>query len=341
MLKNKYLYSLWDLSFIMQRNLYMISKGKEINEYGSNDVIKMIIQSVRKIARDWDITSDKMIFIADRWSSKYDGYFRTQILDKKYKIDRVYVTEEVVEQMKSDPTKTPEEIHEAEKEAYFNKVKYESKWGLVKDFKTIGIPVLMEEGYEYDDIVYTASNVLYGKDNGKKSIIVTKDSDLMYSTTPQMDMFRVKAGKSDAKLVTYDEMYYTIPESLRNRGVTLYQYKAFLDSLGFGHNAMTVTRKAYCTDTESTILKILDGDYSDIEDIETFNKQMLSFDVSKFPNIDKVINMINNDFPSIGKIGTVEDFHTFCNKYKIEGISDKYFTELVENLDPNLYTKLY
>lgn len=66
---------------------------------------------------------------------------------------------------------------------------------------------------------------------------------------------------------------------------------------------------------------------------------MLSFDVSKFPNIDKVVNMINEDFPTIGKIGSLEDFHSFCSKYKIEGISDKYFSELVGDLDPNLYTK--
>lgn len=339
MTNNKYLYSLWDLSFLMQRNLYMISKGKDIGEYGPSDVIKMILQSVRKIARDWGITSDKIIFLADRWSSDYNGYFRTAILRGEYKIDRVYITEEVVEEMKKDPSKTPEEIHEAELQAYFNKVKYITKWGLVKDLKNLGIPVLMEEGYEYDDLVYVASNVLYGKNNGKKSVIVTKDSDLMYSTSPQMDLFRMKSGKSEAKLVTYDEMYYKIPESLRNRGVTLYQYKAFLDSLGFGHNAMTVTRKAYCTNTESTILKILNGDYSDVEDVDTFNKQMLSFDVSKFPNIDKVINMINEDFPTIGKIGSLEDFHSFCSKYKIEGISDKYFSELVGDLDPNLYTK--
>lgn len=335
---NRYKYAILDLSYIMMRNLFSVSRGKGVGEYTSGDLIKTIIWTINKMARDFGITADKCIMVYDKWSKEYQGYYRTYLLKGFYKSTREYMTPELLEKMKQDPSVTPEEIHEAELKCYQNQVKYEAKWGMVRDLKNLGVPCLGLDGYEYDDLAYLAACMLYGEDGGKKSVIVTKDSDLQYSLTPQMDYFKIPTSGSQPKIITYDEMYSTIPKSLTDRGVSLYMYKAFMDSLGMGHNDMTKTKKNY-VDPEEAILRLLDGDYSVVDDIEVFNKQMESFDISKFPKLDEAKSIISKQFGTVGKLGGLDDFHNFCEKYKISGISDKYYSEFIGRFDQKLFTE--
>lgn len=337
MIGNKYRYLILDSSYVITRNLFAISKGKEIGEYTEGDVMRMTIWTLNKLARDYGITADKILMVGDKWDPDLGGYYTTYLLKGKYKSDRVYINEDVVEQMRNDPNVTPEELHEAEIKLYQNQVKYKSKWGMVRDFKNIGIPSFFVSGWEFDNLAWLASCMLC--DSNKKSVIVTKDSDLQYALSPMMDYFRIPTGGSDPVIITYDEMYNTIPKSLRDRGISLYQYKAYSDSLGFGHNAMTSTRKSGCTDSEEIINKILDGDYSMVEDIETFEKQMTTFDISKFPRLEEAKKIVAEEFSTVGKIGSLNDFHDICNKYNITGVSDRYYSDFSNRFDPKLFTE--
>lgn len=339
MVYNKYLYALVDMSYLLSRNLFAASRGKNINEFTEGDVIRITLQTINKIPRDYGITCDKFIFLFDKWDKTLGGYYRTYLLKNyvTYKGSRRYMDEVLLEEIKSNPESTPEQIAAAELEYYTNQVKYKSKWGMIRDLKNFGIPCFGVDGWEFDDLAWLAGCMLYNKDNGKKSVIITKDSDLQYSLTPQMDYFRLPTGGSDPEVITYNQMYATIPDVLKEKGVSLYQYKAYLDSLGFGHNDMTKTAKSR-VDPTNIICEVLNGDYTNVENVEAFTKQMESFDLSKFPRLAEAQEMIATELGTSGKIGTVEDFHKFCTKYKVTGISDAYFSELMGRFDEKLFS---
>jgi hypothetical protein len=325
MIGNKYQYGLIDLSYLLMRNVFAVSRGKKKGEFTAGDVIKMTIQTLNKIPRDFNISVDKYILVRDTWSKDYAGYYRTYLLNGLYKTTREYITEEKVEEMKKDPTKTPEEIEE----------KTDAKWGLIKGMKDFGVPCISVEGWEFDDLAYLASQMLYSMSE-KPSVIITKDSDLKYSLTPKMDYFRIPTGGSAPQVITYNEVYQEIPEPLRDK-VSLYQYKALLDSIGEGHNDMTKTRLDK-VDPIETISKILREDYSNLADYDTFVRQYNSFDISKFPRLQEAQQIIANDLGKLGRLGGTQEFNQFCSTYGISGISDRYFTEFIHRFDPKLFS---
>ena len=332
---NKYKFVFVDFQFILTRNCWVVSRGKEPGEYTPGEVMRMTIWTINKLARDYGITADKIILIYDKWDKQLGGYYTTHILGGEYKDSRKYMTEELYQEIKNNPNTTPEELHQAEKELYQNQVKYKSKWGMIAGFKNFAMPCIGLEGWEADNFAWLASCLLYGKYD-KPSILVTKDSDWQYLTNPQLSMLRLQSGGADPIHITYEEMYYQIPESIRNRGVGLYQYKSLVDSIEGSHNDMRRTRRSYA-DPERTILEVLDGDYSNIEDYDRFKKQLDSFDISKYPRFEEAKRLVTDVFPTCGKLGDLQEFHTFCDKHGIEGISDRYFTEFISRFDPKLY----
>lgn len=338
---NKYQFLLVDFQFILTRNLFVISKGKELGEYTYGELIRMTIWTINKLARDYGLTSDKVILIYDKWDKTLGGYYTTYLLKGQYKDSRKYMTEELFQEIKNDPTKTPEEIHKAELELYQNQVKYKAKWNMIGGYGngglgSFGMPCLGLDGWEADNLAWLASCLLYNNASEKPSILVTKDSDWSYLTSPRMEYFKVPKSGEEPRVITYDEMYYQIPQEIRNRGIGLYQYKSLVDSIDGSHNDMRRTRKDYA-DLTKTILQVLDGDYSNIEDVELFNKQYNSFDISKYPRFEEAKRLITDVLPTCGRLGTIPEFHTFCDRHGISGISDKYFTDFISRFDPKLY----
>lgn len=334
---NKYKYALADFSYFVTRNLHIVSK-KGIGNYTAGDCIKVCIQSINKLQRDFGVDASKFIFLADKWDNNFGGYYRTYLLKGLYKDDRIYVTEEMVEQMKNDPNVTEKKLKKAQEECYFNKIKQEAKAIMVRELKNFGIPVLMVPAWEFDDLAYLAAGMLYNSDT-RKSVIVTKDSDLMYSVSPRVDLFRTQSKTSPAQFITYDEMCETIPDELKGK-ISLYGYKAYMDSLGaIGHNNMRRTKKIGANPTQ-TILGLLGGDYSNVEDIDTFQRQLNSFDISKFPRLEEAQNLIANLFGTVGKLGTLEEFHGFCDRNGISGISDRYYSSFISKFDSKLFCEV-
>jgi len=346
---NRYKYALVDMSYILVRNLKAISAGKQIGEYNEGEVLRITIQTIKKIVRDYGITADKYIFIYDKWDKEINGYYRTYCLKDfvAYKGSRVYINEAYVRKLEQelaaiDPSnqaeieKKKKEIEAAKKEAYENQIKFNAKTAMINDFPSIGFPCFGLEGWEFDDLAWLSTCLLFEEPDNRASIIITKDSDLQYSLSPRMDYFKLPTAKSTPKIITYDEMVKTIPPAISSRGVNLYNYKAYLDSLGTGHNDMkpTVTSK---NSIDDIILHILDGDYSDVNK-DQFLAQFNSFDLHKFPRLDQAVNIINNNYKSYGHLGDLNQFHEFCQKYKINSISDKYYQELIQGFNPLLFS---
>jgi len=340
MLSNKYNQVWVDGSWLLTRSLWMATKDLKIEEFNPGDVVKLCLYTISKLSKDWGITNDKVITVWDKWSRNYNGYWRSWMIKDfvQYKGSRKFVTEETIEEMRNDPNITEEELNKAIRELATNKIKFKAKEIMMNEFPRIGIPSYFCEGAEFDDIVSIASFQLY-QPGGKPNVIFTKDSDLQYSTCPNcIWACPPKSGETEPKIITYDEMYYQIPEPLRNAGLSLYNYNALMNAAGFmGHNDMGVAKKSH-TDSVSALLKIMSGDYSDLENVDMFRAQLASYDLSQFPDIEKVKYDISN-FDKIGHYGDLNDFHAFCTKNKVTQVSDKYYSAMMERFDQKLFTE--
>ena len=354
MIGNKYKYALIDMSYVLSRNIYGVSVSRGPKNYTEGDVIKLTIQTLSKITKDYDISADKFIFIYDKWDKNLGGYYRSSLIKElggDYKGSRVFINDQYVVDLKNKYTEefrnrtdvTNEEIEAAKKEiesaenkAYENKIKTNSKYIMINELGNFGVPCLGLDGWEYDDLAWLSACLLFSDSDPKPSVIITKDSDLTYSLTPKMDYFKIPTGGSTPKIITYNEMYSQIPQDLIEKGMTLYNYKSYLDSLGTGHNDMSKTMKPR-KNVDQVILNILNGNYDDLTDKDMFLKQMSTFDLRKFPRLDEAKNMIWHQFNSVGKLGSIQDFKNLCNKYKIEGISDTYYNNFITRFDQTLY----
>lgn len=329
---NKYELMLVDLSFILSRNLYIISKERK--DYTVGRVMKSVIQTISGIFTNYGITADKVILISDKWSPEYSGYYRTHLIKDliDYKGDREHITYDYIDSVSSGISS--EELERLKEKAYLEDIRHKSREAIMADFKNIGLPVYYVDSWEADDIAYLSTNLLYDLSD-KKSILVTNDSDWKYLISPKMDYFSFPKKGESPKTLTYDEMYDSIPEDIKNKGVSLYDYSAYLNSLGVSHNNMKSTKKPRANNTK-TILGILNNDYTNVIDINGFKIQFDTFDLKKFPHFEEAragVNMFN----SFGHLGNLDDFHNICEKYGIYGITDDYFQNLMNYLNPNLY----
>ena len=336
---NKYQYLLADLSLLLSRNVFACSRGKEVGEYTAGDVVKMTIQTLNKIARDYGITSDKVILLADTWAPEYGGYYRTWLLGGNYKDSRSWMTPEKFQEISDNPDTSPEELGKAKKELYQNQVKQEAKRILREEATKIGLPCFGISGLEYDDLCYIISSMLYASGSTKKSVIVTKDSDCMFCTSPVVDYFRLPVGGSKPELHTYQDIYTTnVPESLRNLGVSLYSYKSMWDSLDGGHNDLRRTRAAR-TKLEDVMIKIISGDYSGVKDKDLFLSQYETFRLENYPMISEAVSEISKKLHTIGHLGDISEFHDFCKSFGISDISDSYYTSFITRFSQKLFTE--
>lgn len=339
---NQFKYGYVDISWILNRNTFAIAARNET--YSHSDIVKMTIQSTAKWLREF-ISVDKLVFFKDTWDPDLKGYFRTAMtreLGGDYKGTRVYMTPELLEEMKASPDVTPEEIKKAEKELYLNQMKNKAKWALVGGDlgKVLGIETIAVQGWEFDDLATLASHTLGAelKEGDKPSVIITKDSDLLYSTSPGCALWIPPLGQKPSRLVTYEQACAEyLPPQFHGR-LSLYKYKAMADSTGaVGHNDMSRT-VIPGIDVNTAIEKILTGDTSVLTNPELFKKQYETFNIWNFPRLEEARRHITENLPVIGRIGSIPEFHTFCDKNGISGISDRYFTEFVGRFDSKLFS---
>lgn len=338
---NKYRYGLVDLSYILNRNVFSCFR-KDQNTVG--DIVRSIIQTIGKLGRDYDITADKYILLNDTWSKIHGGYFRTYLLKGSYKTTRHHTTKEELEELKNNPLASAKEIAKAEESLEIDFLKREAKKIILSELGNYGIPCVSVAGWEFDDLIRLSSVLLDSEPTGKSSVVITKDSDLLYSLTPRLDYFKIPSGGSIPQIINYSQVWYSVPEKIRESGLSLYDYKSYVDSLGSGHNDMTRTKK-FRGNTDKIILQILSGDYSGVENKELFETQLKTFRIQDFPNFDEAQAKLIEAFTKSGKIKDYEEFKLFCDSYKLNTdyetpgkyISERYYNEIINNLDKNLY----
>lgn len=339
---NKYRYAIIDQSFILQRNLFAITRRKKAGEYVDSDLIKSCLYTLNKISRDYEISADKFIFLMDKWDGS-NGYITTQILKGGYKSQRgdisdetgkkTYMTEGKFEEIKNDPSILEEDKEKAYSQLYRHKVEISAKYKIAQELGNFGIPSFCVPGWEFDQLAYLSGKLLEG--DNKPSILITQDSDLTYALTPNLDYFRIPSSKQIPKIIKYSDMEIKIPEDLRDR-ISLFQYGAYLNALGVSHNGMKKTKKMF-SKTSQVINKVLNGDYSSVEDVDLFKLQLSTYDISKYPRYEEAKDIILNLFPKFGKVGSYIDWLRFCEKLNIRGLSMDFYTSLVSNFNIELY----
>ena len=336
MLRNNYSQIWIDGSFLLSRAVYgLLGRTHDPDEFTPGDIFKVNLQTINRLARDWGISGAKIIIIWDKWSSDYSGYIRSWLLRDRltYKGSRKIVNQEYVNEL--ERTGTADEVKKAKRDLAINNLKQSSKYAMISEFPRLGIDCYYYPGYEFDDIVTLASFYYHNKTD-LPNIIVTKDTDLQYSLCPSCDFFSLPTHGSNPRIITYKEMYETIPQSLRDRGVSLYQYNAMMNAAGFfGHNDLTPTKKRRVK-SEETLLKILDEDYSNLRDPELYKLQYETYDLSKFPGVENVQRDIEA-FISSGTYGSLDNFHEVCKTYSITEISDIFYLGILSRLDEKYY----
>lgn len=339
MSKNKFKFGCVDLSWVIARNSFAIASRNEV--YTSGDIIKMTIQTLNKFSRDLGLSVDKLIFFRDTWDKETQGYFRTNMIRKaggtEYKGTRVYMTDELLENIKSDPNSTEEDIKKAEKEYYFNKTKNQAKWALIGEFGKLGIPTVSVPGYEFDDLATLMSFLLCDQD--KPNVIITKDSDLIYSTSPNCYLWQPPLSKTPQKLTSYSEAYQNyLPDQFKGR-LGLYEYFSMQQATGaVGHNDMNLTI-AEGVDADQAIEEALNGDFSNFTNKDLFITQYKTFNLGNLPRFEEAKKIITENLGIIGNIGSLQDFHNFCDKHSITGISDRYYSEFINRFDFKLFNE--
>ena len=342
---NKYRYCFIDSSYLVRRNAWGCSRGREPGEYNFLDVVKSSIQTINKLSRDYGVSSDKFILVFDSWSKDYQGYYRSWLLKDKvtYKSSRKFESVDELKRMEQDPNVTEQELHDYACRLYENQQRMEAL-KVMKNLGKIGIPAIWAESFEFDDIAYMAGVLMSNED--KPSVIVTKDSDLKYCTTPKLDYFSLPTGGSDPEITTYDQMWSEVPDSYKPAleegakngfGSGLYYFKAIMDSLGDGHNDLSKTRRPK-TNGLKVIGEVLAGDYTNVLDIDLFRRQIETFQVFNFPKAMEAYQTICS-IPKIGHYADMDDFKTFCDSIGLTGISDSYYQEFLSHLEPKLFSE--
>lgn len=332
MILNEHRYLFVDGSFMLKRHNFMESKDwinsdRDDSKYTAANVARRFMYSVNKLGQEVGGV-DKIFILWDMWDGG-NGYYTTQILKGKYKDSRKFETKEDAEK----PDLTEEEKREILDNAKRNEMQIESKRFIINHLGDYGMPSIRYGGYEADNLVWVYSSMLAFSD--KTSVFSSSDGDWKFNgTSPSTHVYKVGMRGGKSEMFKYDQMVTEIPEDLRGK-VSLYDWKAYWDSLDGSHNDMRKTRRDR-VDTASIIENIvLRNDYSGIEDLELFKSQYSTFRVDQFPGFQRIID----EFPEKMKSGTfksLSEFREFSDKSGL-GISDSWYTKFTDRLDPMLY----
>jgi 5'-3' exonuclease len=93
---NNYTLVLIDGSFLLTRALFAVTRGKDPGEVKPGELMKVNLQTINRLGRDWKISGSKVIIVWDKWAPEYGGYIRHHLLRDRltYKSSRKIVTED-------------------------------------------------------------------------------------------------------------------------------------------------------------------------------------------------------------------------------------------------------
>lgn len=293
----KFNYLAIDAQLVLTRNFHRLRSGY-LTEGG---LVKSFLQSIVKLCRE--VPTENVITLWDR-----SPYHRHAIMSD-YKGDRKYYTESDLTDELSE-----EERSKIERDIADFKLRNKVKYYLINNSVKLGMPSILHEGYEADDLAFICSRNLEGK-----VCIASSDSDWKYLLTETSTHYDLKGN-----FTGYDDM------KSESGPVDPFLHKAIVDSLYGSHNFLKDVSTVKIG-PEKVIELMQLGDYSFTSDKELFLKQFDSFGVTRFPDYNKVVNKVKSTKTDFDKVMTESEFSQFTIDNHIK-VTTKYFTDHIERL---------
>jgi 5'-3' exonuclease len=290
------------------------------------DLARAVYYQIAKLIRE-HIPCKKPIIVFDK-----SPYHKLKELED-YKSDRHYYSEDDLAEI--DEEKELKKWNETKEEIRIESIKREAKEWIKNNFNELGIPVLWHQGYEGDDLAYLLANQL--ELDGEKSAIVSIDGDWSYLINPNVDHIKLFM-KKDPVIISYDEMRDrdpNIPEDM-----SLYRYKSIIDSLYGSHNFLQPTITADSTgdiDAKNLVLEVNSGNYSHLSDIDLFQRQLRSFNIDGYPELDIVKDKLRSINETLSPL-TVDQYRIFCDLTGFD-VNEGYYIRTIDGYDKSLYTE--
>lgn len=227
-----------------------------------------------------------------------------------------------------------------EQELEYEHIKERVKKTIIKELSNIGMISLSYQGWEADDLALLYAQLLEKDDD--TSIIVSKDSDWEYLLNPNINLLRYHRGE----IYSYQQIYDTLPEEARRRGVGLYEYKAIVDSLyGSHNNYQNCAKNDYPFNWDEFLNGMVEngrtGSIDTLEkycDTDIFLPQFKSFFIENYQDFHAVKDEVNNLLHNkCGSIYQVEEVKHFTNRVGLN-ISQNYYQGYYDILNKDRYT---
>lgn len=302
-MRREYEYGFIDGSIFLVRNFKAMKPLLKNDWCGSDQLTKSFILSILKLARE-QVKCERYFIL---WDKK--PYWKTEILKSEvgkseYKEDRQKETEKLVKKLS------------------------EAKYSLMCNLDNLGLTQAVFKGWEADDLAYLASQQVKGR--SKKSVLISYDSDWISWVDENTDYFNILHNS----VYTYE---YILKNHPPVKGLSLFESKAWRDSLNGSHNNLKRTR---VQGEKLTTLEYYNdfhrGDYSHFDDIELFKAQLHTFDFTQYPEYNKVSHWIDHVFDH-GHIATEEEFRKIRAKMNIKpkGLRSDWYMQFTESLNPD------
>lgn len=319
------IFLLWDKGPYHKRNLIDYYKGNRFH------VSKEMVDNFGK---DIQICTKEEI----------DSYIIELIAENKELPE--YELNELINNYKS--THLTQEAFNAEKlrlenELKCDMIKEEVKYFIIDTFGNIGMPSLIFDGYEADDLALTCLKICEENPDGRPSFICSKDSDWRYLLTKNSEILRYHRGTMEK----YEEVLSEIPIEVQKKGVSLYLWKSATDALVGSHNYLqNCVKRDKQFDFVDIFDHLNDKDWlEEICDTDVFIPQLKSFEVVNYPDYNEVYSCIKeNILGNTGKLLDTKLFSNFSKTYltSLNGrpISDSYYDKFVSLINPNAYGEI-
>lgn len=282
----------------------------------SDDIVKLMFYSFAKFLREC-ASCNRIILCFDT-----PPYHKTTLLED-YKGSRSHVSEDDL--LSIDKITAPLEYAETQEAIRREAMKNEAKKFMIDNFPKLGMDVIYHKGYEADDLAYLISD--YIREDKHKSAIVSIDSDWSYWISPSTNWIK----SNNWETWTYQDMLDNHKNELpTSETIDLFKFKAYTDSIYGSHNDLQSTLGETENDHRTIIENCLRGDYCDISDVELFQKNLKSFDIYNYPEIDLVKEKIKNLGSGVNAM-TIDEFELFrlLNNFKV---STSYYSNFLDSL---------
>lgn len=290
-------------------------------EFTDMDLVKQFFWTIAKFIRE-QYTCSKIILLWDK-----PPYHKTKILPD-YKGSRIHHCQELLDEW--DIEKDPIGYLQEKEEYRVEKIKSSAKYYIINKLKDYGMISVIEDGYEADDLAWIFSHLDEIENSDQKSAICSVDSDWHYWISKNVDYLHFNNGE----VWTYDDVENDCDRLPEKLGLSIFEAKKYMDSLFYSHNDLKQVTNCGWSDFERLVTEIRNGDYHEILDKDTYDKNMKSFEIDGYPEYDKAVIDLTNSLHN-GILMGVDDF---CKEAARSGLNvsrsyykDKFYSYLDEN----------